>query len=82
MYWAEKHLRNLKDYDKVEKYEHDVRRLTIERGLSARPVDEPVALGNFVALSLALAVLIGALAGVLPARSAARLEPLDALRAE
>ena len=30
----------------------------------------------------ALAVLIGAVAGVLPARSAARLEPLDALRAE
>lgn len=36
----------------------------------------------YVLLSLTLAVLIGALAGVLPARSAARLEPLDALRAE
>lgn len=36
----------------------------------------------YVALSLGLAVLIGAVAGVLPARSAARLEPLDALRAE
>jgi putative ABC transport system permease protein len=36
----------------------------------------------YVVLSLALAVLIGALAGVLPARNAARLEPLDALRAE
>ena len=36
----------------------------------------------YVALSLALAGLIGAVAGVLPARSAARLEPLDALRAE
>ncbi len=36
----------------------------------------------YVALSLVLAVLIGAVAGVLPARSAARLEPLDALRAE
>jgi putative ABC transport system permease protein len=36
----------------------------------------------YVALSLGLAVLIGALAGVLPARSAAQLEPLDALRAE
>jgi putative ABC transport system permease protein len=36
----------------------------------------------YVMLSLGLAVLIGALAGVLPARSAARLEPLDALRAE
>jgi putative ABC transport system permease protein len=36
----------------------------------------------YVILSLALAVLIGAVAGVLPARSAAQLEPLDALRAE
>jgi putative ABC transport system permease protein len=36
----------------------------------------------YVALSLALAVTIGLSAGVLPARSAARLEPLDALRAE
>jgi putative ABC transport system permease protein len=36
----------------------------------------------YVLLSLALAVLIGAIAGVLPARRAARLEPLDALRAE
>jgi putative ABC transport system permease protein len=36
----------------------------------------------YVALSLCLAVVIGAVAGVLPARSAARLEPLDALRAE
>jgi putative ABC transport system permease protein len=36
----------------------------------------------YVVLSLALAVLIGALAGVLPARNAAQLEPLDALRAE
>ena len=36
----------------------------------------------YVALSLALAVVIGLLAGVLPARSAALLEPLDALRTE
>jgi putative ABC transport system permease protein len=36
----------------------------------------------YVLLSLGLAVLIGAVAGVLPARSAAQLEPLDALRAE
>jgi putative ABC transport system permease protein len=36
----------------------------------------------YVVLSLGVAVVIGALAGVLPARSAARLEPLDALRAE
>jgi putative ABC transport system permease protein len=36
----------------------------------------------YVALSLAIAVIIGLVAGVLPARSAAQLEPLDALRAE
>jgi putative ABC transport system permease protein len=36
----------------------------------------------YVVLSLALAVVIGLVAGVLPARSAAQLEPLDALRAE
>jgi putative ABC transport system permease protein len=36
----------------------------------------------YVMLSLGLAVVIGVVAGVLPARSAARLEPLDALRAE
>ena len=36
----------------------------------------------YVGLSLALAVTIGLVAGVLPARSASLLEPLDALRAE
>jgi putative ABC transport system permease protein len=36
----------------------------------------------YVGLSLALAIVIGLVAGVLPARSAAQLEPLDALRAE
>jgi putative ABC transport system permease protein len=36
----------------------------------------------YIVLSLALAVVIGLVAGVLPARSAAQLEPLEALRAE
>jgi putative ABC transport system permease protein len=36
----------------------------------------------YVVLALVIAVAIGLIAGVLPARSAARLEPLDALRAE
>jgi putative ABC transport system permease protein len=36
----------------------------------------------YVLLALTIAVAIGLIAGVLPARSAARLEPLDALRAE
>jgi putative ABC transport system permease protein len=36
----------------------------------------------YVLLALAIAVTIGLVAGVLPARNAARLEPLDALRAE
>jgi putative ABC transport system permease protein len=36
----------------------------------------------YVALAIGIAVAIGLIAGVLPARAAARLEPLDALRAE
>lgn len=36
----------------------------------------------YVVLALVIAVTIGLVAGVLPARSAARLEPLDALRTE
>ena len=36
----------------------------------------------YVALAIGIAVAIGLIAGVLPARGAARLEPLDALRAE
>lgn len=36
----------------------------------------------YVTLSIVIAAIIGLVAGVLPARSAARLEPLDALRTE
>jgi putative ABC transport system permease protein len=36
----------------------------------------------YVVLALVIAIAIGLIAGVLPARAAARLEPLDALRAE
>jgi putative ABC transport system permease protein len=36
----------------------------------------------YVGLALAIAIVIGLVAGVLPARNAAQLEPLDALRAE
>jgi putative ABC transport system permease protein len=37
---------------------------------------------TYVALAIGIAVAIGLVAGVLPARNAARLEPLEALRAE
>jgi putative ABC transport system permease protein len=45
----------------------------------ALPVHTPL---SFVALAESIAVLIGLLAGVLPARRAARLDAVDALRTE
>lgn len=47
--------------------------------LPALPVHTP---WNFALAALAMSAVIGLLAGVLPARSAARLDPVDALRAE
>lgn len=47
--------------------------------LPALPVQIPTI---YVVLSLAMSLLVGLLSGVLPARRAARLEPLEALRAE
>jgi putative ABC transport system permease protein len=47
--------------------------------IPALPVHTPV---NFVVLAVILALLIGLVAGVLPARHAARMDPVEALRAE
>jgi putative ABC transport system permease protein len=51
----------------------------IHFAIPALPVHTPI---MFVLLAEALAVAIGLLAGVLPARNAARLDPVEALRAE
>ena len=51
----------------------------IHAALPALPVHTPLA---FVVLGEALAVAIGLPAGVLPARRAARMDPVDALRAQ
>ena len=47
--------------------------------LPALPVNTP---WNFALAALAMSVMIGLLAGVLPARRAAHLDPIEALRAE
>jgi len=51
----------------------------IHFAVPALPVHTPIA---FVLLAEGIAIAIGLLAGVLPARSAAQLDPVDALRSE
>lgn len=53
--------------------------LLIKLAIPALPIHTPI---EFVFLALGVAVVIGLIAGVLPAHRAASLEPVDALRAE
>ena len=48
-------------------------------GLPALPVSTPI---EFAVLALVIAVTIGILAGIIPAQRAARMDPVEALRAE
>ena len=51
----------------------------LRRVVPGLPVSTP---GRFVLMALAVSLVVGLLSGVLPARRAASLDPVEALRAE